>query len=79
MEQERPLMLGDGLLVKERPAGVALGGDSVRGLGIVAARPSREEVAPCAGNSRNVGALVAASSKKVAVAGAIAVVVDWLS
>ena len=37
-EQEPPLMLGDSLLVKEGPAGVALGGDSIRGLGIVAAR-----------------------------------------
>ncbi|KAI6681271.1 hypothetical protein NL676_035152 [Syzygium grande] len=31
-------MLGDGHSVKEGPAGVALGGDSVRGVGIVATR-----------------------------------------
>ncbi|KAI6698053.1 hypothetical protein NL676_018172 [Syzygium grande] len=42
-------------------------------------RPSGEEAAPCAGDSRNVGALVAASSKKVAVARAVAIVVNWLS
>ncbi|KAI6668349.1 hypothetical protein NL676_016175 [Syzygium grande] len=37
MEQERPSMLGDGLSIKERPVGVALGDDSVRWSGIVVA------------------------------------------